>query len=74
MNQSNPPHLHLGPSRIYPRKASFLRANLRIVKQGIAETEILDAPLIEGMRKSIELFQPKTPTVIPRKFLMEGGL
>lgn len=51
-----------------------LRATLRILKEGMAETDFRDSPIHDGMTKSKELFQTRTHTVIQRKFMMEGGL
>jgi len=40
----------------------------------IAETDFIDAPLIPGMAKSIELYTARKIGVISRGYLMEWGL
>lgn len=49
-------------------------ATMKIVSPTIAETDFIDAPLIPGMAKSIELYTARKIGVISRGYLMEWGL
>ncbi len=50
-----------------------LKGYMKILKVTMAETDFMDLPLMEGMMKSLELFKIKTPAMVNRKFVMEGG-
>ena len=51
-----------------------MKANMKIIQEKLAETEFVNAPLIKGMKKSMELYTPKTVLVFTPKFTMSGWL
>jgi len=51
-----------------------MRASMKIMPRRLAETEFLDAPLVPGMTKSLELYPARKLPVVPMKFVMEAGL
>jgi hypothetical protein len=51
-----------------------MRASIKIMPRRLAETDFQDAPLVEGMTKSVELYTSRKLQVVPSKFVMEAGL
>ncbi len=49
-------------------------ATMKIISPTIAETDFIDAPLIPGMVRSIELYTARKIRAISRGYLMEWGL
>ncbi|NLA39246.1 MAG: DUF432 domain-containing protein [Methanomicrobiales archaeon] len=49
-------------------------ATMKIISPAIAETGFIDAPLIPGMTRSVELYKARKIRVIGRGYLMEWGL
>ncbi len=49
-------------------------ATMKIITTHIAETDFIDAPLVPGMARSIELYTARKIPVIKRGYLMEWGL
>jgi hypothetical protein len=51
-----------------------MKANMKIIQEKLAETEFINAPLRKGMKKSMELYTPKTVSLFTPKFTMSGWL
>ncbi len=51
-----------------------MKANMKVLGEGIAETDFVDSPLKEGMKKSQELYTTRKLPVITTKFVMEWGI
>lgn len=51
-----------------------MKAKMKILGEEMAETDFVDQPLKEGMKKSLEIYRTKKISVIGPKFMMEGGL
>jgi len=49
-------------------------AQMKLLSKYIAETDFIDRPVIEGMRKSVELYKARKVPVLNKGFLMEWGL
>ncbi|HNV38544.1 MAG TPA: hypothetical protein PKJ46_05240, partial [Methanoculleus sp.] len=49
-------------------------ATMKIITTNMAETDFIDAPLLPGMTRSIELYTARKIPVINRGYLMEWGL
>jgi hypothetical protein len=62
--------------RIYFREASIaMMARMKVTAKKMAETDFEDKPLVEGMTKSIEVYEhSKLAMTTRRKFVMEAGL
>ncbi|MBC7185854.1 MAG: DUF432 domain-containing protein [Calditrichaeota bacterium] len=50
-----------------------MRAEMRITAPGVAETRFLDSPLVEGMKKSLEVYRARRLSSTA-KFVMDHGL
>lgn len=59
--------------KIYYDEFVAASAMMKILGQGLAETDFIDAPLRPGMAKSIELYTARKIPVIGRGCLMECG-
>jgi hypothetical protein len=51
-----------------------MKATMKIMSGRSAETDFVDAPLEEGMKKSLELYTVRRLPVVATKFVMEVGL
>jgi hypothetical protein len=51
-----------------------MRANMKIMSEGIAETDFINSPLDKGMKKSLEIYAARKIPVITTKFVMEEGI
>lgn len=51
-----------------------MKATMKIMSGILAETDFVDAPLKEGMKKSLELYTARKLPVISTKFVMEAGI
>ncbi|MCR4438459.1 MAG: DUF432 domain-containing protein [bacterium] len=51
-----------------------MRAEMKITAFGVAETRFLDSPLVEGMKKSLEVYRARRLSPTATKFVMEHGL
>jgi len=51
-----------------------MRASMKLMPRRLAETDFMDAPLVPGMTKSLELYPVRKLQVVPMKFVMEAGL
>ncbi|MBE0516473.1 MAG: DUF432 domain-containing protein [Methanophagales archaeon] len=51
-----------------------MRATMKIMSGRSAETDFVDAPLEEGMKKSLELYTVRRLPVVAPKFVMEVGI
>jgi hypothetical protein len=51
-----------------------MKATMKIMSKTLAETDFVDAPLQEGMKKSLELYTVRRLPVVGTKFVMEVGL
>ncbi|HUV02335.1 MAG TPA: DUF432 domain-containing protein [Desulfobacteria bacterium] len=51
-----------------------MKATMKILHGKLAETDFVDAPVEQGMKKSMELYTAKKLTVTSTKFLMGWGL
>jgi hypothetical protein len=58
----------------YNDSMAYMKAVMELVSKGRAETDFEDAPLKEGMNKSLELYTSKIISIISTKFVMELGL
>jgi len=60
--------------KIYYNDIVTTTATMRILSPAMAETDFIDAPLIPGMTRSIELYKARKIPVLDRGYLMEWGL
>jgi hypothetical protein len=51
-----------------------MRATMKIMSGTLAETDFIDAPLQEGMKKSLELYTARKLPGVGTKFVMEVGI
>ncbi len=51
-----------------------MKANMKILTQKIAETELVNSGIKKGMKKALEVFEPTRINVTQKKFTMEEGL
>jgi len=51
-----------------------MKASMKVIQGTIAETDFVDAPLEQGMKKSLELYTVRKLAVTTTKFIMEAGL
>ena len=51
-----------------------MMANMKIMSEGIAETDFINSPIEKGMKKSLEIYAARKIPVITTKFLMEEGI
>lgn len=51
-----------------------LQATMKIMSRILAETDFVEAPLQEGMKKSLELYKARKLPVVGTKFVMEAGI
>ena len=59
--------------RIYYTESQVsLKAAMLVTKAGIAETEFVDSPLEEDMKRAVKLTTTRTPAVLSKRFVMEG--
>jgi hypothetical protein len=64
-----------GMKMYYSTDLVAMKATMKIMHGGLAETGFIDAPLERGMKKSLELYTArKLPMVAIPKFVMEAGL
>jgi len=60
--------------KIYYNDLVATTATMKIITTNMAETDFIDAPLLPGMTRSIELYTARKIPVINRGYLMEWGL
>ena len=58
----------------YNDKMVFMKANMKVMSKGSAETDFIDSPLEERMKKSLELYTTRKLAITTTKFMMEAGL
>lgn len=58
----------------YSDQLVSMRASMKLMPRRLAETDFMDAPLVPGMTKSLELYPTRKLQVVPVKFVMEAGL
>jgi hypothetical protein len=46
---------------------------MKIVSDHLSETILIDTPQYKDMRRALQLFTAKRISVMPTKFVMEGG-
>ena len=63
-----------GMKMYYNDKQVSMRATMKIMSGILAETDFVDSPLEEGMKKSLELYTARKLPVVGTKFVMEVGL
>ncbi|MDP6156497.1 MAG: DUF432 domain-containing protein [Candidatus Thermoplasmatota archaeon] len=63
-----------GMTLYYNENRVAMKATIKITSEKYAVTNFFDTPLRKGMKKSIELYTPKTVSLFTPKFTMEGGL
>ena len=51
-----------------------MKARMRIVREGLAETDFIDAPLDSDMKKSFEVYLLRKLSITNTKYIMELGL
>lgn len=51
-----------------------MKANMKIMKGKIAETDFFDSPLETGMKKSLELYTVRKVAIATTKFVMDAGI
>lgn len=63
-----------GMKIFYSPKVTSVKGTMKIINDGIAETDYLETPLEKGMRKSLEVYSIKMTSISTKRFIMEGGL
>jgi hypothetical protein len=58
----------------YNNELVSMRATMKIMSRTLAETDFVNAPLQEGMKKSSELYTARKLPVVGTKFVMEVGI
>jgi len=58
----------------YNDKKVSMKAELKLMSKGSAETDSIDSPLEERMKKSLELYTTRKLAITTTKFMMEAGL
>lgn len=51
-----------------------MKAVMKVLSKNLAETDFIDSPLKEGMKKSLELYTTRKLPVVATKFVMEWGI
>ncbi len=63
-----------GMKMYYSEDMVAMKANMKIMKGKIAETDFFDSPLETGMKKSLELYTVRKVAITTTKFVMEAGI
>jgi hypothetical protein len=63
-----------GMKLYYNEALVSMKATMKIMNGNVAETDFTDAPLEEGMEKSVELYTARKLPITSTKFMMEKGL
>jgi hypothetical protein len=58
----------------YNDKLVSMKATMRVKSEEVAETDFVDSALVEGMKKSLEIYSTRRLSVTDTKFVMELGL
>ena len=58
----------------YDEELVSMKATMKLLSKEMAETEFINAPLRDGMKKSVELYMLKKLTVSTTKMVMEEGI